>query len=94
MIIVEIYEIAGGDWIRVGNVTFDRGALTATGDGTRIITEPLQCLDASGRYDIDPKSDPEKFIRALPLVIKGSYYRAVMTQNDNKAPIDVPIDIG
>jgi len=94
MIIVEIYEAASGEWSKVGDVTFDGGVLSATDDGVRLINEPLQCLDDSGRYDIDPKADPEKFIRTLPKVITGSYYRAVMTRNDSPATLEVPVRIG
>jgi hypothetical protein len=58
-------------------VTLENGRLAATGQGVKLIKEPLQVLDETGRYDINPHQEPERFMKALPQVYKGSYFRAV-----------------
>jgi hypothetical protein len=99
--IVDLYDLTDDGYKKVGDVTFENGCLTATGQGADLIKEPLRCHDQTGRYDIDPQQEPERFMRALPQVYSGSYFRAVtrcssavkrrtatMTNQDNNSPTD------
>jgi hypothetical protein len=76
--VVDLYDLTSDGYKKVGDVTLENGHLTATGQGERLIKEPLPCLDQTGRYDINPQQEPERFMKALPQVYKGSYFRAVM----------------
>ena len=94
MIAVDIYDVNNdAEWEKVGDVTFDGGVLSGTGQGAELIKEPLACHDEAGNYSIDPQKEPERFIKALPQVFKGSYCRAV-TRQAVAASLDVPIDLG
>lgn len=95
MIIVDIYDMGDdGEWEKVGDVMFNESTLSGTGEGEDLISEPLECHDQTGNYSIDPKTEPERFIKALPQVFKGSYCRAVTRQADVVASLEVPITLG
>jgi hypothetical protein len=76
--IVDLYDLTSDGYKKVGEVTWENGRLTGTGQGEGLINETLQGMDQkTGRYDINPQQEPERFMKALPQVYKGSYFRAV-----------------
>jgi hypothetical protein len=79
MIAVDLYELGNGGWKKVGDVTFDNGRLVGTGDGVGLIKQPLDGGEDVGMCD--PVTEPERFIKALPRAISGSYYRANTREN-------------
>ena len=80
--IVDLYSLGDDGTKLTGSIILDKDGLRVTGDSKHvreIFSQPLRCYDEDKHmvFMVDPKADPERFVKELPNVYHGTYFWAV-----------------